>query len=605
LPASWRQGLQAGLVQGAAIDKQGGWGRLYLPGSLTVAEGETADFNIHTYIIDTSDPLFGDRRKICKIDFGAMKGVGDAAKPSAVSVVSGQGRVNNQDDYRPTHIIYPSTLKAGAGTASPNPYTVNVTLYVEELGEDCNKQTLWDEKVTLPLSVYVTNDNAALREKEALSSSFSGSGDFQVTNNIDLSFQPTITFDAVMAGAKLSTARIQLDAAPLVEQTLRITASARGTVDKTTNILPVRKFYKVYITPAGVPIVISGAYRIDMTIKGNVSGAIDATEKLTIGFDELSYGLAYANGQYQEINQRQPVYRLSVGGQGKAQANLEIALQPRLELSAYEAATGTVILEPYLNAQAGVEGHVQLDAEVDFNAQQPNMAADADYRLTKGTMGGGVRAKLGAEFRVWDYTIAAWPSKGELETYDLLEQTDFWSLPLLSAAADAQVKHPNDSRAMAVQASAITVPNPLKALFPSMDYTFVTWAKWTNSRIVPTLATDASSYSILTDSSGTDTAWVVFNKPGTYIVRQGGYSSLGAWARQYLETTIEIKDDNNNGIPDWWEQRYGLTGSGATIASEDPDRDGLTKYDAIAVSRDKCVRSIESSNSTRISGFAS
>jgi hypothetical protein len=576
LPASWGQGMQAGLVQGAAIDKQGSWGRLYMPGSLTVAEGETADFNIHSYIIDTSDPLIGERRKICKIDFGAMKGVGDTSKPSAVSVVSGQGRVNNQDAYRPTHLIYPATLNAGTGTANPNPYTVNVTLYVEELGEDCSNQTLWDETVTLPLTIYVTNDSAALREKEALTSSFAGSGDFKINNDIDMSFQPTITFDAVMAGAKLSTARIQLDAAPLVEQTLRITASAQGTVDKTANILPVRKFYKVYVTPAGVPIVISGAYRIDMTIKGDVTGAIDATEKLTIGFEELSYGLEYANGQYQVINKRQPVYRLSVGGQGKAQANLEITLQPRLELSAYEAATGTVVLEPYMNAQAGVEGHVQLDTEVDFNSQQLNMAADADYRLTKATLGGGVRAKLGAELSVWDYTIAAWPAKGELKTYDLVEQKDFWSLPLLGATANAQTKHTSDSRAMAVQASASTVPNPLKTLFPSMDDTFVTWAKWTNPRIVPSLATDASSYSILADSAGTDTAWAVFNKPGIYTVRQGGYSSLGTWARQYVETTIEIKDDNNNGIPDWWEQRYSMTGSGVAIAAADPDGDGLT-----------------------------
>jgi len=198
LPGSW--GLQAGLTQGAAIDKTGRWGRLYMPGSVTVAEGETADFNIHTYIVDTSEPLIGQRRKICKIDFGAMKGVGDLADTTAVSVSAGAGTINNQDAYRPTHIFYPTTLKAGAATASPNPYTVNITLYIEELDQDCNNQTFWDETVTLPLSIYVTNDGAALREKESLTGTFKGSGDFKVTNDIEMNFHPTITFDAVVAG---------------------------------------------------------------------------------------------------------------------------------------------------------------------------------------------------------------------------------------------------------------------------------------------------------------------------------------------------------------------------------------------------------------------
>lgn len=588
-----RQGMQAGLVQGAATDKSGSWGRLWMPSSVTVAEGESAMFNIHAYIIDTSEPLIGQRRKICKIDFGAMRGVGNAAKPSAVSIQAGAGTVNNQDAYRPTHIFYPTTLQAGAATASSNPYSVNVTLYIEPLDQDCSNPSVWGETVMLPLAIYVTSDNA-FREKEVLTAQFRGSGNFAVSNEIEMSFVPTIAFDAEVSGARLRTARIQLDAAPLLEQTLKITASAQGSVDATVNILPVRKFYKVYLTPAGLPIVISGAYRVDMSIKGNVTGAIDATEKLTMGFDELSYGLAYNNGQYSLINKRQPVYRLRMGGQGKAQANLEIALQPRLELSAYEAATGTVVLEPFMNVQAGIEGQVQLDTDIDFNALQSNIAADADFRLTRGALGGGVRAKLGAELRVFDYNIAAWPAQGQLEPYDLIDQTDFWGLPQLEAQADSQARHSTDTRALAIQATAGNVPNTLKILFPTLPNSFVTWAKWTDPRIVPPLGVPASSYRFVAapansaPTSDAAMAWVVFKQPGTYTVRQGGHSSLGTWARQYVETTIEIKDANDNGIPDWWEQRYGLTGSGAgagagsgtnigaDLAAADPDDDGAT-----------------------------
>jgi len=579
LPAQWGTKVQAGLTQGELITKQGGWGKLVLPKYLVLSEGETANFNIHGYITDTSDPRFGDPRQICKLEFGAMWGEGKDSKPIALNLSADSPEGNHWVDFRHTHLTYPATLKVSAGAAHVNAYKVDVKLRIEERDEGCEDQ-IWDETVTETLTIYVVNDAGALREKETLpQKTFTGTAGFTVKNDVTMSFQPSVAFDKEMSGSKLGYARIQLDAAPLLEQTLSINATASGSMDtQAMDLMNPRKFYKVYMA-GSVPIVITGTYTLKMRIQGSVTGAMNATEKLTMGYDQLSYGLEYRDGQYKLIKNIQPVYRVNLGGDGKAEANLVITLEPGLELTAYEALTGKVVLVPYLDANAGIEGLVKMDTEVDFNAVQPNVAADADWRITKADLGGGVKLRLGADLSVWDKVIYAWPNKddkNQLQEYDLIERTVFWGIPSINAAADFSVKHSTNSRALLVKGVSTPKANPLKTLFPSLPDAFVTWSKWTNPRIVPSLATPTSSYSILDESLGSDATWVEFSQPGTYTVRQGGYSSMGTWARQYVETTIEIKDANSNGIPDWWEQRYSLTGSGAAIAAADPDGDGLT-----------------------------
>jgi hypothetical protein len=51
---------------------------------------------------------------------------------------------------------------------------------------------------------------------------------------------------------------------------------------------------------------------------------------------------------------------------------------------------------------------------------------------------------------------------------------------------------------------------------------------------------------------------------------------MGGWARQIAEVNVVMTDSNNNGIIDQWESKYGLVGTGTTIAGADPDADGLT-----------------------------
>ena len=434
--------------------------------------------------------------------------------------------------------------------------------------------------------MYVTADS--FPSQEATEEEFSSSANFKIRNRVVTTFSPKLVFDKEIANSKLSSAKILVSARPKVEQTLTINADAQASVDAIRTVLKKRDFRKIYVTPAGIPIVISGSFKIDLHIEGEATGKMTATERLEIGYDEVTFGVEYVNGQFHPVKSATPVYELKIGGEANAQANLKLTLLPSLELTAYEVLTGNVVLAPYMQATAGIEGKVSLDARVDFEADRLRTAADADYRLTAARLQGGLDTYLYADLSVWDFTLAKYPNKdaekGKYDTYQkvtLIDDTTLMDLPTLSvqvpelASGSASAAHPTDTRALKIVAIAANVPNPLHALFPGLPASYTPWRAWTAPKIVDQIDIDKSTYRVVGDGAEwSDVAWATFTVPGTYTLRVGGYSAWGPWARQYVETTVEIKDDNANTIMDFWEERYGLQGTGEAIAQGDPDRDG-------------------------------
>ena len=584
------QARQVGLLTAAAsfsasnyASTTGSYGKAAGNNRITIAEGATGSDKLILSVINESIPWLGSAVGVCKVTVGA------SSNPSGVSVTLGSLATVQSvaADKRIKVANQTLNFNAAAGAASDKPYKVKATAYFDDIGDGCNGNDFtgfgWRDYVDFEFEILVTSDTFPV--EEPVEKVFNGSAGFTVKNNIVTSFDPLLVVQQRLSDSANPYARIEVQASPKLIQTLAINATAQGTMDAPVAIIAPRTFYKVYMA-GGVPIVISGTFKMDMRINGTVTGAINATEQLTIGYDNISFGMEYVNGVFVPIKSVTPVYNLKVGGNGKAEADLTITLLPSFELTAYEVLTGKVVLEPYLNAAAALEGFVAFETDVDFDAQQVNMAADADYRLTKTSLGGGVNAWLYADLHVLDYTIKAWPADADGTKYntfhkvELIPNTTIMDVPALSAFVPTGTAngtaHPADSRAIKVRAVATNLPNPLRTLIPKID-SFIKWVRWTAPRIIAPLGTPADSYKLLADPNGEEgVAWVVLTKPGTYTVRMGGHSEWGTWARQYTELQIDVADANANGIPDWWEQRYALAGTGSAIANADPDGDGKT-----------------------------
>ena len=534
---------------------QGTWGKVFGNNRIEIAEGSTGINTLTVSITDFSTPWDSlTPVGVCKLTLGAITSKGESSKPSGINL--SLGKFEKAQTVAASGLIKVANqtidFSAATGTATDMPYKVTATAYLDDVGDGCAGDTatgFWRETINFELEIFVTTDK--FPTKETASKTFDGTGDFKVKNEIVNTFAPKVVFDQTISGTKLTYARMGVQAVSRLDQVLTIDATAKGTMNKTLEIINPRKFFKVYMTPAGIPIVISGILRMDMRIQGDVSGALNVTEKLSIGYDDISYGFEYKNGSYVPYSEVLPVYTLKVGGKGEAEANLQISLLPSLEITAYEAITGKAVLEPYLTASAGVEGFVQLDAAVDFDTAQTNMAADADYRLTKTRLGAGLNAWLYADLSVWEKTLLVWPEKADKNTYtsyhklELMPDSTIMDLPKLSAFLPTGVNtvHPQDACAFKVRAIANDTPNELYTKFPFMSDVYIQWKRWTAPRIIAPLGVPSDSYGFLPDPNGEKGVyWASFTKPGIYTVRVGGHSNWGTWARQYTEIKIDATD---------------------------------------------------------------
>jgi hypothetical protein len=433
----------------------------------------------------------------------------------------------------------------------------------------------WSDEVTVEVKIVVTSTPDFPRA-ETKRLNFSGGAGLNVTNDVTFTLDPTLEAEVRIDGARLQMARLEARGRMEVRQELNILATASGRVDATVPLIGERRFVKVFMA-GQVPVVMSGAFTVEVRVEGDVTGALNVNEALSFSLEDMLYGVRYEGGIWTTPKAARPVHRFTLLGEGDATAKLKISLLPKLNVGFYEALTGRLVLVPYIEAEAGVKGRVALDAVVD------SVTADADWWISAGKVSGGVDAYAMADLSVFERTIAQWPAGANPDRYEtwlpkinLRDPVPILGIPTLSATVDLNAKHPSDSRAILIRGAATNVPNPFKTLFGGPD-ALVEFRNWTAPVVV---AAGSIGYKSIPNPPGSATGdhWIVFDRAGSYRVRLGAVSSLGGWARQIAEATIDLTDLNSNGIVDQWETKHGLSGSGTDIAVTDPDRDGRQNY---------------------------
>lgn len=566
------------------VSKTGNWGEFRGPDTIGVLANTQGTVTLKLKVNKDDETFLSNTRipiAICKVEVIES----DAEAPNLVTP-GGMTATSTEDVAASNGSIYTAireanqslTINSNFVDAREKPYVVKLRAYLDEAGSRCAERGtfgFWKEKLDISVNVVVVSTpNFPQQESKGLDFS----KEFKVNNQVNFTFNPTLESEVTLDGAHLQKARLEAKTRATLDQVLTIEASAGATLDQTRTLITPRRFVKVYMA-GSVPIVMSGEFTTDIRIQGSITGSLKATEEIHLGYENLSYGVEYKNGQWQTIQNITPIYNLKLSGEGGAEANLQISVLPRLSVKFYEAATGRLVVEPYLKAEAGIQGKVLADISPGA------ITTDADYWLSKGVLSGGVKAWLMADLTVMDQTIVKYPKTADINDYTtfqmvpLLADTPIVGIPALSSSVDTATINPLDSRAIRIRGAADNVPNPFKSMFGGPD-SFLTFDAWQQPKVI---AVNNEGYQFIPTPPGANPedvkgdVWVVFTKPGTYTVRLAGNSTMGGWARQITEQVITIHDDNGNGIPDEWEQRFNLTGaSGAAIASADPDSDGRT-----------------------------
>ncbi|MGZ8245119.1 hypothetical protein [Methylomagnum sp.] len=139
------------------------------------------------------------------------------------------------------------------------PYYATFEVIVDEKEDGCaDTANWWAETLELEIPIYVTMGELPSQEKKSLTFS----GGFTVRNDVTFTVKPEFEIGARIQHAKLQEANLLVNADIDFMQQLTIQASGAATLDQTLELLPPRKFVKVF-TAGPVPVVVSGEFAIN------------------------------------------------------------------------------------------------------------------------------------------------------------------------------------------------------------------------------------------------------------------------------------------------------------------------------------------------------
>ena len=223
----------------------------------------------------------------------------------------------------------------------------------------------------------------------------------------------------------------------------------------------------------GVPVTISGKFWLDAEIDGEVTGAMTASQKLDMGFDELSYGIHYSDAEgWKTVSKQKPRFTVEVQGEANAKAIVNVALVPQLTVKVLQYPTARMAVRPFLTATAGVEGKVYYKADL-VNAEQTQ---DADYWLTemslKGQMDayfyGAIEGLDNRPIKVFKWTLVYPNKEAKFDDYTtfqkvtMINSTTFMDIPKLEASLDTTKTLNKNTRTVLVAAKSTDVQSPFR-----------------------------------------------------------------------------------------------------------------------------------------------
>lgn len=453
------------------------------------------------------------------------------------------------------------SVNATGLAARSEPYRLKVRLYVGEASKKCSEARGWAEELDVEVRVIVaTTPNFPRGESKLLDFK----GGFSVKNATNYTFDPILESEFDLSLRRPRSARVAVKGRAELSQILTVTATGAARLDQTVELIEKREFIKVFFA-GPVPVVVVGTFIVDMRLEGEVTGAMTASETLSYSLEDISASVRYENGQWLTSAAARPVQTLKLTGEANAQARLTLTLLPRLSVSVYDVATARLVLAPFVEAQAGIQGSVQAQFA------DGTSLLDADAWLDKAEVAVGMDAFLMADLGMFDKTFLTWPEAANPNDYrsfhrlaGVIPRTLIVGIPKLTATADFAARHPTEPYAVLFRGQAVDVPNPFLPVWGPAS--FLPFRTWFDPKVV---AVNGSGYGLLDrlpgDASGD--FWIRFTKPGSYKVRLSGHSAMGPWARQISDVSIQLTDTNGNGVPDELEVRDPVFAVGVDFAS--------------------------------------
>jgi hypothetical protein len=436
---------------------------------------------------------------------------------------------------------------------SDEPYILTVKVKEDEDSDDY----VYDDDLYYTVYIYVTNNNTSSNTKED-KSFIQTSADRKLTmeSDLDIGFTPRFDVEGDYGITGLDYAKVVVGGTLHLNQDIIINASGNASLSGRTNNLIDKTFTKV-VMAGNVPVVITGQFTLHAEYTATASAKLNITHDFDSSYT-IEAGVEYdddrpAGQEWQTFKKSTPVYSYKLTGEADAKVFGEVRLIPKLTVKIYEAAYSTISIEPYLNAEAEVEGYFKYTQDYS-PATNFNQDWDADYRFTKLGLNGGVDVKLRLGLDIFENDgedLIGYPSddKTDFKVFKPIDNKPLYGLPTMSNISQSSTSY-KDSRVMKLSVNIDDIAHPLggsrKSLNP-FNHNSTIW-----------LSKGEGISFIYPDETNKKEVYMLYTKPlSSFTVKVAGNSNLGKFFRQYqtLEITDLVDSDSNN-IPDYWENQY-------------------------------------------------
>ncbi len=416
----------------------------------------------------------------------------------------------------------------------------------------------------------------------------SATADFDMGMDVLFDFEPKLQTKLMLEGKKITEAEVIADVDLSLMVYAQFQAAAEAKANKDFKLFK-RTF--VQVSHAGlVPIYQRITLSLDAKASAEVSGQVTAAA-VAKAYSNIKFGVRLCTtgtdpyskedpetgklapceiGKYYPVSSSEFDKEITVSIDGSVEATAEIRLIPTLEVSFYEVATGTLSMQPWLDMNFGAQASAQLPllTGLDDDVYQ--------YQLTtlNSNLGLDLYTGINLDFLFVEFNPIEYGKKwtGKYTIYSLPQL----EIEYLTNRTEVEERNGVTGRLFTVKgvvndsgknnefndesAGFDVVPRdgieyePLQIIVPGKAYQQSFWLP--DELPVP----------------GSNETKPTVESLDVYF---SGWGNLGAFARRYVKTAINVSDDvDEDGLSDKWENRF--FESLQYAASDDVDSDGLT-----------------------------
>ncbi|MDN3682051.1 DUF1566 domain-containing protein [Vibrio tapetis subsp. quintayensis] len=434
------------------------------------------------------------------------------------------------------------------------------------------------------ISVDVMEEKAEVGQKLHVSAT----ADFDMGIDVLFDFEPKLQTRLILEDKKITEAEVIADVDLSLMAYAQFQAAAEANANKDFKLFK-RTFVQVY-NAGPVPIYQRITLGLDAQASAAVSGQVTAAA-VAKAYSNIKFGVRLCTtgtdpyskidpdtkkyaaceiGKYYPVSSSEFDKEITVSIDGSVEATAKIRLIPTLEVSFYEVAASTLSMQPWLDINFGAQASAQLPQLTDLDDSV------YQYQLTtlNSNLGLDLYTGINLDFLFVEFNPIEYGKKwtGKYTFYSLPQL----EIEYLTNRTEVEERNGVTGRLFTLKGSVTesgennefsdksadfdVVPRdgieyePLQIIVPGKEYQQSFWLP--DELPVP----------------GSNETKPTVESLDVYF---SGWGNLGAFARRYVKTAINVSDDvDEDGLSDKWEKRF--FESLQYAASDDVDSDGLT-----------------------------